>query len=661
MQKEDKENINSPKTKKDEEIDKKKRKIAKDDRDEEDGDLNRLELQKYIQKIFPSKSNSEKIRQMEKIDKLINKKNKSNKKSKKVADKNKSNKKIKKQKTKKTTKEEFTDEDSSSDYKPEEDSEFEEYEEDYYEDEYAYYEDDDYMDDIDSDEYDEILNNNMKFNIIFTVGGYEDENYDDLYYDEEYKSTSEDEFTNSESDDNEQNIKLVKKEKNKSSSRKSKSRKSESDKEFEKQIYKEEERMKKKVKSKKSKQKLSNKETESFTKKKNKKRDTKFIKNDNVSVKLPNWDDFYEGVIVNVNKHRKKSLTTYDIQLNDDKDGSEYELLKKVKSKYIVMIDKSENEIDEVMKDIKEYVKCKKKEGKKGLFKKFDKILDTNKKLKEKEKDENEKKKKGKNLSQLRKLLKSKNVMNDFKYFKEMDLNNQKKILKQLKLVNKFSNVEKPYRLALLESNIPVEFKAHALKKINCLNYMDPGSGEYYKIKQWVDTFMRIPFGVTKNLPLTINDGIDKCNDFMENAKEILDKSVYGLEDAKTQILQMVGQWISNPNAIGTAIAIKGPMGTGKTTLIKEGISKILNRPFSFIALGGATDSSFLEGHSYTYEGSMWGKIVDIIINKKCMNPVFYFDELDKVSNTPKGEEIIGILTHLTDTSQNSEFHDKYF
>ena len=86
-----------------------------------------------------------------------------------------------------------------------------------------------------------------------------------------------------------------------------------------------------------------------------------------------------------------------------------------------------------------------------------------------------------------------------------------------------------------------------------------------------------------------------------------------------------------------------------------------MNRPFAFIALGGATDSSFLEGHSYTYEGSTWGKIVQILIDCKCMNPVIYFDELDKISDTPKGEEITGILTHLTDTSQNNQFHDKYF
>ena len=147
----------------------------------------------------------------------------------------------------------------------------------------------------------------------------------------------------------------------------------------------------------------------------------------------------------------------------------------------------------------------------------------------------------------------------------------------------------------------------------------------------------------------------------MFNAQKVLNDAVYGLNDAKMQIMQMMGQLITNPAAIGSAIAITGAMGTGKTSLVREGISKILNRPFAFIALGGATDSSFLEGHSYTYEGSVWGKIVQIIIDSKCMNPVIYFDELDKVSGTPKGDEIIGILTHLTDTSQNSQFHDKYF
>ena len=146
-----------------------------------------------------------------------------------------------------------------------------------------------------------------------------------------------------------------------------------------------------------------------------------------------------------------------------------------------------------------------------------------------------------------------------------------------------------------------------AMRKLDSLQWMDPGSGEYYKIKQWVDNFMKIPFGNHSSLPVSLDDGEEKYQKFMENAKETLDQAVYGLEDAKMQIMQLVGQWIANPKSMGKAIAIKGPMGTGKTTLVKEGVSKILNRPFSFIALGGATDSSFLEGHSYTYEGSIWG------------------------------------------------------
>ena len=608
---------------------------------------------------------------------------------------------------------------------------------------------------------------------------------------------------------------------------------------------------------------------------------------------------------------------------------------------------------------------------------------------KEKEFKEREERKlrshKKKHVKNFKKLLRQKNSTNDLKYFKQhLSMDEQTAVLSELQCLNKLTITDKPYRLALLQSNIPQEFKAIALKKITNLRRMEPGAGEYYKIKNWVDTFMQIPFGRISNLPLTISDGIEKCHEFMEDAKSKLDGAVYGLNDAKMQIMQMLGQWISNPSAMGTAIAINGPMGTGKchtfdtpilmydgsikmvqdivvgdkvmgddskcrnvlslgrgeddlydiihsngekygvnsehimclkqsgmnfiknvktksgevrykvcyfdkndykqhskrfcdqteaekylqdiklehdyieiplktlltlpkyirvnlkgykrgvefssknvpfdpyiigasleekvpfnkhipdvykindrqtrlellagiidtdgsycdnskgydiiqknkvladdilfvarslgfsanmsqcekscmykgekktgtyyrmhlsgdnlssipvkcprkmaknerminkdsmvmgitieprgwgkyygfeldknhkyllgdftithnTSLVKDGISKILNREFAFIPLGGATDSSYLEGHSYTYEGSTWGKIVDILIRSKSMNPVIYFDELDKISETPKGEEIIGILTHLTDTSQNSQFHDKYF
>jgi ATP-dependent Lon protease len=205
------------------------------------------------------------------------------------------------------------------------------------------------------------------------------------------------------------------------------------------------------------------------------------------------------------------------------------------------------------------------------------------------------------------------------------------------------------------------KFKAHAFQKLNQLNMMDSCDPEYYKIKNWVDNFMRIPFCNYKSLNVNVDHGLEVCHTFMSEAKKTLDECVYGLDDAKLQIMQLIGQWITNPDAMGTAIAIKGPPGTGKTTLIKDGISKILGREFVFIPLGGTGDASYLEGHSYTYEGSTWGKIVQSLMTCGSMNPIFFFDELDKLSDTPKGEEVTGILTHLTDTTQNSQFHDKYF
>ena len=247
-------------------------------------------------------------------------------------------------------------------------------------------------------------------------------------------------------------------------------------------------------------------------------------------------------------------------------------------------------------------------------------------------------------------------------YFKKK-LSNEEQlcIMNELKEINKHINIEKPYRLSILQSKMNPKYKAIAIQKLNMLRSMEPGDPEYYKIKLWVDTFMKIPFNIHKNMSVQMSDGIEVCNHFMKNAKQVLDKCVYGLNDAKMQIMQMMGQWITNPTALGTAIAIHGPPGSGKTSLVKDGISKILGREFSFIALGGSGDSSFLEGHSYTYEGSTWGKIVSILIESKCMNPIIYFDELDKISDTPRGQEIIGVLTHLTDTTQNDHFRDKYF
>jgi ATP-dependent Lon protease len=145
------------------------------------------------------------------------------------------------------------------------------------------------------------------------------------------------------------------------------------------------------------------------------------------------------------------------------------------------------------------------------------------------------------------------------------------------------------------------------------------------------------------------------------NAKSTMNESIYGMNSAKTQIMQIIAQWVVNPTSVGNVIALKGPMGVGKTSFAKNAIAKVLNRPFEFFSLGGASDISNFVGHSYTYEGSIWGRIADCLMHAGSMNPVLYFDEVDKISTTPHGEEIISMLIHLTDRSQNSQFHDRYF
>ena len=157
-----------------------------------------------------------------------------------------------------------------------------------------------------------------------------------------------------------------------------------------------------------------------------------------------------------------------------------------------------------------------------------------------------------------------------------------------------------------------------------------------------------------------------EINRYLENITNTLDESIYGHSHAKNQILKIISQWMTGEQT-GYCFGFEGSPGIGKTSLAKKGLSKCLmdenneTRPFSFIALGGSSNGSVLEGHSYTYVNSSWGKIVDILMDTKCMNPIIYIDELDKVSKTEHGREIIGILTHLIDSTQNDIYQDKYF
>ena len=486
--------------------------------------------------------------------------------------------------------------------------------------------------------------------------------------------------------------------------------------------------------------------------------------------------------------------------------------------------------------------------------------------------------------------------------FKELEHN------KQLELITALEN-RAPcdsgvnLMLKILTLSLPADVKAMILAKYNSLQSLDGSSNEYFKLRSWLEKVVSIPFGVYKDIPVKMEDGNQKCNEFMKNAKKNLDDAIYGQDASKLQIMQFISTKISNPNHNGLNLLLVGPPGIGKchakdtpilllngdikmvqdievgdilmgddsrprnvlslgsgkdmmydiipekgekytvnsehilclqrnneyieisvkkyltltkdeqsslkgyrtgvefpyikpvidpyisglvsvshipdiykinnrevrlevlagvidsggsivsgkyqldntilsndilylarslafsayikndkiiisgnineipvrvrsdivlkqkknvlltgitvkevgygeyygftldsnhryvmgdftvthnTSLIKNGIAKALNWPFQFISLGGDSDATTYTGHQLVYESSHCGKIINSIIASKSMSMILMFDEIDKISQTPKGEEIMNMLIHLTDPVQNGEFEDKY-
>jgi len=214
--------------------------------------------------------------------------------------------------------------------------------------------------------------------------------------------------------------------------------------------------------------------------------------------------------------------------------------------------------------------------------------------------------------------------------------------------------------LRILTLQVASEVRSMIFTKYHSLQSMDPSTNEYYKLRSWLEKVASVPFGVYKDLPVRLEDGPEQCGAFMREARSHLDRATYGQEDAKLQIMQFISTKIANPAGRGLSLLLVGPPGIGKTTIIKNGIARALGWPFQFISLGGDSDASTYTGHQLVYESSHCGKIVNSLVTSKSMSTVLMFDEVDKISQTAKGEEIMNLLIHLTDPVQNSEFEDKY-
>jgi ATP-dependent Lon protease len=255
------------------------------------------------------------------------------------------------------------------------------------------------------------------------------------------------------------------------------------------------------------------------------------------------------------------------------------------------------------------------------------------------------------------------NKLNDEErtFYSKLDTNEKINLINYERDIDSINCTNVPLRFRILQNRFDEKVTAIILRKLDLINNMDPSSSERVKYLNWIESTCKIPIGKHKQLPVDARSKPEDIHKFISHTSEYFEKNIYGHAEAKEHIIRILAQWISNPASKGNVIGIHGNPGVGKTTLVKECLCKAMDIPFQFIPIGGASDASYLEGHSFTYEGSTWGRIVDALMKAECMNPVLYFDELDKVSDTHRGQEIINLLIHITDPSQNDTFYDKYF
>jgi len=238
----------------------------------------------------------------------------------------------------------------------------------------------------------------------------------------------------------------------------------------------------------------------------------------------------------------------------------------------------------------------------------------------------------------------------------------EKKKIKETELqIKEINDKSIPEKIKILLSDIPIQTKAIIIKKLELLESLENSGSEYKKLREWIDNILKIPFGKYCSFDLSKKNDYKIIVDRLCNIKEILNKAVYGHEQVKEALVELVAKWVSNPPSKGHALAIVGPAGVGKTSLFREGLAKALSRPFCSFSLAGLSDESYLSGFAHTYEGSDFGRICRMLTETDCMNPIIFMDELDKIDTTRHGSSVVNKLIEIIDFSQNHEYEDMYF